>query len=525
MFRAIIIDDEQNICNLIQILGDWDALSIEVEAIFCDSEDALSFILLHKPEIVITDIKMPVYDGLELIERTRAAGLDSAFIIISGYRHFEYAHKAMQFGIVDYLLKPVNEDELNKTLRKICQSLTDKQREDTEKATYHDLIAEKCTGCHSALLRDLEDDNLTADNLDDFNHTYLTDFTYDHFRVVLLNTSVPQLHISNTSFQCKIEDIAQTIFAEYSFPVSVPDPKGIFCFINYPASKSSVIFNDISRFFSHISALSDIYGSFSLSFGVGDEVVSFLQLRNSYLASIEYEKTKLLLGWDRILSYLPSCLTDRKISQPSLTENDFKNFFIYLESHNTDMIRQWFENWKSSLGRNGFSDIQELFLNRSRILALTEKVFPEYKDNSEITVLTDCARNIPDFLNKLQKHILTIVEDKISENTQLELLPIRRAKEYVKSHYALPITLEEVADFVKYNPSYLSTAFKKHTGQNFSEYLSEVRMEEAKLLLRTSQLSIMEISEKIGYSDSKYFRKLFKKLTGIKPSDYRKLYQ
>lgn len=228
MFRAIIVDDEQKICNLIQILGDWNALSINVEAVFSDSENALSFILSHKPDIVITDIKMPVYDGLQLIEHTRAAGIDSAFVIISGYRHFEYAHKAMQFGIVDYLLKPISEEELNQTLKKICQTLKSKQTAASEKATYDHLLAEKCQGRHFALLKDLSENKVEAENLSTFNDTYLTDFMYNRCRILLLNTSIPQLHISNASFQSKIEDIAQLIFAEHASSFTAAGQEGIF---------------------------------------------------------------------------------------------------------------------------------------------------------------------------------------------------------------------------------------------------------------------------------------------------------
>lgn len=525
MFQAIIIDDEPKICNLIQMLGDWNTLSVEIIATFCDSEDALQFILTHKPDIVITDIKMPVYDGLELIEHTRSAGIHCAFIIISGYRHFEYAHKAMQFGIVDYLLKPLNEEELNKTLAKICQNLISKKMENDKETTYHNLLAEKHHNQRSTLLKDLDKNNLKAEELSAFNTAYSTDCIYENFRVLLLNTSLPQLHISNSSFQSKIEDIAQLVFAERTFAFTISDSRGIFCFINYSSLKSNTISNDISRFFNHIGALSDIYGSFALSLGVGNEVPSLLFLRESYLNAIVYEKTKLVLGWNRILSYLPDCLNTCGESSSAVSGKELKNLQIYLEALNTDNIKLWFDTWRTALAKYEFPDIPALYQTREKILAVVAQLFPELSDNNEIKIQTNCARNVPDFIGKLQKYILSAVESRIIENTQLELLPIRQAKEYIKSCYYMPITLEEVAAVIKYNPSYFSTVFKKHTGQNFSEYLIEVRIEEAKHLLRTSQLNIIEISEKIGYSDSKYFRKLFKKLTGIKPSDYRKLYQ
>lgn len=522
MYRAIIIDDEPKICNLIQMVGNWNALSIEVTATFCDSEDALAFILSQRPDIIITDIKMPVYDGLELIRMTREAGIDSAFIIISGYRHFEYAHQAMQFGIVDYLLKPVDQDELNATLGKICRNLTARRDEDIEKAVYNSLLAEKRQRQHYMLLKDLSQHKLAVENLTAFNAAYLTEFAHDCFRVLLLNTSIPQLHLSNASFQSKIESIALQTFTEHASVITVPASMGIFCFINYPASKSAVIFDDISRFFYSCTALSDIYGSFALSMGAGNEAASLSLLENSYLKAIEYEQAKLVLGWNRILSYLPESFAAPK---PALvTDKELKNLHIYLNSLNPDGILQWFLHWQQQLAKDSFPDLKELYGNRDKILDFINMGFSDSEESESILMQTNCARNISDFITKLQNYVLTVVNAKITENSQIESLPIRQAKEYIKTHFHMSVTLEEVAEVVGYNPAYFSSSFKKYTGQNFSEYLTEVRIEEAKHLLKTSQLGIAEISEQAGYSDCKYFRKIFKKTVGIKPNDYRKLY-
>jgi len=103
MFRAIIVDDENKICLLIRKLGEWDRLCIEVVDICHNGEAALKSIELHEPDIVITDIRMPDFDGLDLISKVKGMGINSAFVIISGYRHFEYAHNAMKVGVHLYM--------------------------------------------------------------------------------------------------------------------------------------------------------------------------------------------------------------------------------------------------------------------------------------------------------------------------------------------------------------------------------------------------------------------------------------
>ena len=115
----LIVDDEFRIGQLIRRLIHFEELGLELIDVFDDSEKALGAILLHHPDVVISDIKMPGMDGLELVRRTQEAGIASRFVFVIGFREFEYAHKALQYGVEDYLLKPVKEEDLNNILQKL----------------------------------------------------------------------------------------------------------------------------------------------------------------------------------------------------------------------------------------------------------------------------------------------------------------------------------------------------------------------------------------------------------------------
>ncbi|MEG2731993.1 MAG: response regulator, partial [Clostridium sp.] len=119
MLKVIVADDEEKICQLIVKLVDWTSLGMEVAAIASNGIEAMEKIISLKPDIVITDIRMPGYDGLELIKRAKSEGINTEFIIISGYRHFEYAQNAIRYGVGDYLLKPIKKDELMDALKRI----------------------------------------------------------------------------------------------------------------------------------------------------------------------------------------------------------------------------------------------------------------------------------------------------------------------------------------------------------------------------------------------------------------------
>lgn len=117
--KVVIADDEQKICQLIQLLIDWEALGMEIAAVVHNGVDAVEAVKEYQPDIMITDIKMPGYDGLEMISRAKEINPELEFIIISGYRNFNYAQQAIKYGVKDYLLKPIGEQELREALNNI----------------------------------------------------------------------------------------------------------------------------------------------------------------------------------------------------------------------------------------------------------------------------------------------------------------------------------------------------------------------------------------------------------------------
>ena len=119
MLKVLIADDESKVCQLIEKLVDWDALDMEVAAVAENGIDALEKIKEVHPDIVITDIRMPGYDGLDLIRLGKEEAPKAEFVIISGYRHFEYAQMAIRYGVNAYLLKPIKKDELTETLKRL----------------------------------------------------------------------------------------------------------------------------------------------------------------------------------------------------------------------------------------------------------------------------------------------------------------------------------------------------------------------------------------------------------------------
>ena len=121
--KVLIADDEYLICELIKKMICWEELGLEFTGFAHNGQELLQKIQEHRPAIVITDISMPVMDGIELIRQTRYLNIPCRFIIVSGYKQFEYAHNALKYAVDDYILKPISETELNQALKKILEEL------------------------------------------------------------------------------------------------------------------------------------------------------------------------------------------------------------------------------------------------------------------------------------------------------------------------------------------------------------------------------------------------------------------
>ena len=123
MLKVVIADDEKMICSLISQLLDWKALDIEIVGMAYTGIDAFEMIITKEPDIVISDIRMPGYDGLELIKRIKEAGIEAEFVMISGFKQFEYAQNAMKYGVKYYLLKPIEEEKLLEIIQEIKETI------------------------------------------------------------------------------------------------------------------------------------------------------------------------------------------------------------------------------------------------------------------------------------------------------------------------------------------------------------------------------------------------------------------
>lgn len=530
MYKAIIADDEKNICELIRYLGDWEQLGIEVTAVCSDGESALETIMKEVPDIVLVDIRMPYYSGLELMAKVKEIYPDICFVIISGHRIFEYAQNAVQYGAIDYLLKPINQEELNRTLKRCCDKIAYMRNEKSDSYKARQIIKVKKENLQSELVSRIWDEKTEfCMSLQDISRNYELVFTNSFYRIITCKVNKKILQINET-FTGKIKKIWDDIFHEYEYIASSDLIRTMFL-ICYNEEKRLELARNLEKIHVEILNLQDIYGQFSPRIFIGKEVCAFDEIGESAFSAYRAEN----IG----------------IHYP-------KENFIYDEKYNSKLIntsitelvpaqmQKKFETDMELLDKEAIkADITDLF---EKINNFHYETDPCLQRDAIETILTNAIKGVSHYNvseNKkqeilyelefatsryklkviLEDELTKIIDELLDDSKQQESQPIRKAKLYIQEHYSEPVKLETIAEYVNFSPKYFSTIFKRSCGVSFSEYLTNVRIEKAKEKLRTTNASVKEIAIGVGYPDIHHFSKVFRKNVNIKPTDYRKLFQ
>ncbi len=532
-YRIIIADDEKKIIQLIKQLGHWDEFGIEIIDECHDGKEALNSILKNKPDFVLSDIKMPEYDGIQLIEKTRVQNLNTLFILLSGYRHFEYARSAIQLNVVDYLLKPIDEKQLNETLEKVCKRLDQIH----DQKVNHEKLAEYEAAHEQSRLEDFwkifmqknrEQGRKAIRTESECNEIYHTEFIHNCYQIVYVDTNLDaMLTMDNSLFSEKVGNYINNSFKEMAYVIYYTNYVGHVIILNFEENKKSEIRNAILALFYNIRDLNEVYGNFRINIGCS-------KLKNSCSKLIEAYEEALVAEWGRLIFFGNKILDydqivglqhfDPKTIINSTEEKEIQNCITYMRVEELSQLFASIYNRAAAYNNSSSQDmiiafyrLQDIILNCFSDQEQKERKKEYYFAYQEAKNFQQIFKNI--YL-KLEKY-LTDEQKKLKEKIAK---PIEEAIRYLKKNYGNQISLEEVAAFSNVSASYLSRLFKEEMKVGFAEYLTQIRLDESKKMLSDTNLSVKEIALKVGYADEKYYSKLFKKITGIRPTDYRRLY-
>ncbi|MGI6011281.1 MAG: response regulator transcription factor [Ruminococcus sp.] len=519
MLKVLIADDEKHVCKLIEKLIKWDELHLQLVSVVHSGSAALETFRVLRPDIIITDIRMPSLNGIDLIKEIRQMDKDVSFLVISGYRFFDYAYGALKYGAEDYIVKPIKENDINNALKKIIEKKTRAEKLEMENRGYK----------QEKMIRDLmEFPDKIRKNSDFIQHYHLN---------LQDNTVTAFILKINLKGQEKIDDNL-TVIAEHILHLLVRsmEKAGYSIYTAVYGDMIPVIAEgDILQQTEFREILENMlkeirqFGDKNINVracigmgGAGDISQAGLLLDEARCAVWDqiFEGTEKILKKKRKreVTVVSDELKDQlKNSISSLNYGEIKNMTAQIEAgfiRNRYSVsgRQVYETYQMVM--DTFKELLEKLDSESDVLISAENA------ELKLRMITDFSEVI-NYMRLMIDQLITKVQN-LEEN--MEKKPIRTAITYINEHYSENMSLETISAVVDLNPVYFSSIFKKETGRNFIEYLTEVRLEQAKTLLLESDYNISEIAWKVGYQDEKYFMRVFKKEMGITCAKYRKLY-
>lgn len=533
--RVIIADDEPMVCVVVKKCIHWEELELELAGIAYDGEELLDKIRNQKPDLVITDISMPERSGLDLIEQVRKDGLNCHFIIISGYRQFEYAHKALKNNVDDYLLKPIDEQELNESLLRIRRSIQDEAMhgEKVVESLMSDRKKDKENIRRIFLHRLLSDSDELNLDCTAVKEEYGIDFSRGVYQALEAKFDIvekEEVSAGLSSIQTKLVTIFQKIFGDECREIFVEtEAERIFIGIYYDEKYQNAINEKCRKFYEYGKNIVDLFMGFTLTVGVSGKHESLAAFPQAFREAMTAVCFRLTEGTDRVVFFENLTVPKRKWDSQQ-RERIREDVAADFEILNVENFKQYINQLFFGAGRNcNAAEMVEVCQSIVTTFFETQQHVGQDIENADYEQKMamkrmDNAVTLPDLKNMVLQTVVPIMEVLEEKSKNQKKKPVRMALEYIGIHYKEALTLETVAKEVNLNPVYFSNIFKKETNENFVDYLHKCRIEAAKEMLRTQDIPIVNIALETGYYDAKYFSRMFKKYVGIKPSDYRKIY-
>jgi len=512
MMRIVIVEDEirirEGIIKLIKkVNADHDIIGEAENGI-----DGLRLISQTKPDLIITDIKMPDMDGLEMLSHLKEMHISVRAIVLSAYSEFSYAQQAITLGVSEYLLKPISVGSLTQSLQNIEIQLI---QEKNYKKDRLEVLQSLETVFHSILLGGMSVD---AELIEFLSRTYRLSANSDFiFIPVYLGSNYDRYY---DRMGKELHDILRKKKClEYRL-LEIPQNK-ILLLILYSYTNE----HDLERWFQNSVLVQLRRGKIYRACFGWTSFSGISNMKSSLYTLLQNMDWNIVLGDDVIISYpkVTQILTI-PLSYPLDTENQMRVALCAMDSKKIEAAMHNFCQYFKNGSLYSPKEIKESYVRFIwSIINVTKEInYNQYKliqqheflqNIMSATTNAELDLTIKDLISFLTKGII----GDSSGN-----LTVQRAKSMVHEFYDQGITLDEIALKLNITPEYLGTQFHKEVGVNFSSYIKNYRIKKAKELIIGTHLKLYEVADKVGYSDSKYFSQVFKECTGQLPTEYRK---
>jgi two-component system response regulator YesN len=525
-YTVLLVDDEEEVIQVIMKKLDWEQLGFSIVGYACNGVKAFEMVEDYQPDVVMTDIKMPYMNGMQLSHRIKTQYPDTKILIFTGFDEFEYAKEAVHLEVEEYILKPVNSLELSKVFTQLKSKLdleiSEKRNVEILQKYYLESLPLLQANFYSMLM----EGRIREEELPKFLADYQLSFQGPFFCCLVVHTSVSQVPegmnpvLLTISVRKQAEEHLGTKWQAKAFPYLEN-----IVLIAQLGSESEIIelTDDCDRFCKYAR---HIIGAV-VTVGIGQVCGSVAGLSGSYASARTAVSYRVLYGASRAINMKEN--VPQEVSKPGQTDDArlsylFKMIRLGSEEDIAEAVSGYLHQaaFQDRTLKQYHVDIMEMISALYRFAINQEirtEVFPENMKVLYARLLDMDKAALEKWLTDTS---LSFHEELLDARNRSTKSFVSKAKEYVHNNYADEmLSLDGVCQVLGVSNSYFSTIFKKKTGNSFIGYLTDYRMDQAsRLLIETNDKSYM-IARQVGYTDPNYFSYVFKRRFGVSPSRYR----
>ena len=542
MLKTFLVEDEVVIREMIKKMIPWEQYGFELAGEAADGEMALPLILKSKPDLLITDIKMPFMDGLTLCRLVKKELPDIRIVILSGYDDFNYAKQAISIGVEDYLLKPITKNAFIERLKEIHNRY---EHEKTQREYYEKFRLEMQEYEKNAS-RDFFETLVRADS--DLAELYRRadklnlDIVAEAYNILIFTPDTSEGNYNSyeecSDWEAEVQDKINTYFLNH--PVAILFRHQVFSYAILVKGQKDTIEKN-----TEVKAIQDIMDQTERRtdwfIAVGKSADRLSMLGHSYRTAVRANSFRYLYD-GHILDY-QSLEAQKENPSDSRREDSvqLRNVNVnalnpailqkFLSSGLAEEVDDFIRDYFNAIGQEPMGSLvfrNYVVLNvRFSVLSFLKKLGC---DDSEISgqemenIMDETGKTIEAavaYCGKILKKAIALRDENAGDQNRSVL---KLAVDFIDHNYMdEEISLNKAAHVANVSANHFSALFSQNMGQTFTEYLTDLRMSKAKELLRCTAMRSSEIAGEVGYKDAHYFSYLFKKTQGMTPSEYRKM--
>lgn len=524
-YKLVIVDDDPVIVRSLSVVLDWESLGFEVAATASNGEEGAALSCLHQADLVITDIRMPVMDGLQLLARVKEKLPSVVVIMLSGYGEFKHAREALRYGALDYLLKPVDHEELERVVKEARAVLDESNT----------MLLERVRLNHSLQgVSELVRERLLCSILEGTDKPYdrlywLEDWEFEHSYTMLLVLLDDMVQMNSWSprerklWNFSVGNVLAECTEQHQCITRFPFRSG-----EWVVLLQAVVPEEASRIAERAAELVRKHTKLSCSVGISRSFLGVDTLHDSYRSARNALCPRFTGG--------SGVYMDCGVEEGAVSGTEAAGLLQRLDHWEGRLVEAIAQQQRSQV-RHALDELAEelravrvqqkevtvwmIHLAVGIFRRLSEQFRP-FDDFSGLIEQIPACVTLEEMTDLLGKSISRYLDKLATQGSEgMDKGAIHKAILYADKRFHQDISVDEVAEFAGLSSSHFCVLFKRQTGVTFLEYLTKKRIERACAILRNSDTRVHQIAPLVGYQDPKYFTQVFKKLVGMTPTEYR----